>query len=43
MGVIAWIIIGLIGITYYGFAGSLIVAIVGAVLILWLFGRAKTA
>ena len=34
---------GLIGITYYGFAGSLIVAIVGAVLILWLFGRAKTA
>ena len=34
---------GLIGITDYGFAGSLIVAIVGAVLILWLFGRAKTA
>ena len=34
---------GLIGITYYGFAGSLIVAIVGAVLVLWLFGRAKTA
>ena len=34
---------GLVGITYYGFAGSLIVAIVGAVLILWLFGRAKTA
>ena len=34
---------GLVGITYYGFAGSLIVAIVGAVLILWLFGRKKTA
>lgn len=34
---------GLIGITYYGFAGSLVVAIVGAVLILWLFGRSKSA
>ena len=34
---------GLLGIAYYGFAGSLVVAIVGAVLILWLFGRSKSA
>ena len=42
-GFVGGTLAGLIGITYYGFAGSLIVAIVGAVLILWLFGRAKTA
>ena len=32
---------GLLGITFYGFLGNLVVAIVGAILILWLFGRAK--
>lgn len=26
---------------YYGFAGNLIVAIVGAILILWVFGRSR--
>ena len=34
---------GLLGIAYYGCAGSLVVAIVGAVLSLWLFGRSKSA
>ena len=29
----------LLGIAFYGFVGNLIVATVGAVLILWLFGR----
>ena len=32
---------GVLDINYYGFAGNLIVAIAGAILILWLFGRAK--
>jgi len=29
---------GVLNISYYGFAGNLIVAIVGAVVILWIFG-----
>jgi uncharacterized membrane protein YeaQ/YmgE (transglycosylase-associated protein family) len=33
---------GLLNINYYGFLGNLVVAIVGAILILWLFGRSKT-
>ena len=33
---------GLLGIQYYGFAGNLVVAIVGAVLILWIFSRSKS-
>ncbi len=32
---------GLLNINYYGFLGNLVVAIVGAILILWLFGRSK--
>ncbi|QPC88719.1 GlsB/YeaQ/YmgE family stress response membrane protein [Mesorhizobium sp. NBSH29] len=32
---------GLLDFNYQGFAGNLIVAAVGAILILWLFGRAK--
>ncbi|MBU4529600.1 MAG: GlsB/YeaQ/YmgE family stress response membrane protein [Hoeflea sp.] len=32
---------GVLNINYYGFAGNLIVAIAGAILILWIFGRAK--
>ncbi|KGF71011.1 membrane protein [Hoeflea sp. BAL378] len=32
---------GVLDINYYGFAGNLVVAIVGALLILWIFGRAK--
>ncbi|WP_425602890.1 GlsB/YeaQ/YmgE family stress response membrane protein [Hoeflea algicola] len=32
---------GVLNINYYGFAGNLVVAIVGALLILWVFGRAK--
>ncbi|WP_322991005.1 GlsB/YeaQ/YmgE family stress response membrane protein [Hoeflea sp.] len=32
---------GVLNINYYGFAGNLLVAIVGALLILWVFGRAK--
>ncbi|MEQ8481390.1 MAG: GlsB/YeaQ/YmgE family stress response membrane protein [Hoeflea sp.] len=32
---------GVLDINYYGFAGNLIVAIAGAILILWLFGRSK--
>jgi uncharacterized membrane protein YeaQ/YmgE (transglycosylase-associated protein family) len=31
----------LLNVQYYGFFGNLIVAICGAILILWLFGRAK--
>jgi uncharacterized membrane protein YeaQ/YmgE (transglycosylase-associated protein family) len=31
----------LLGIAFYGFLGNLVVAIVGAILILWLFGRAR--
>ncbi|BCH25060.1 transglycosylase [Mesorhizobium sp. L-8-10] len=34
---------GLVGIRFYGFLGSLIVAIVGAILILWLFGRSQSS
>jgi len=30
-----------LNINYYGFAGNLVVAIVGAILILWLFGRSR--
>jgi hypothetical protein len=30
-----------LNINYYGFAGNLVVAILGAILILWLFGRSK--
>ena len=32
---------GVLNINYYGFAGNLVVAIIGALLILWVFGRAK--
>jgi uncharacterized membrane protein YeaQ/YmgE (transglycosylase-associated protein family) len=32
---------GVLNINYYGFAGNLVVAILGAILILWLFGRSK--
>jgi Predicted membrane protein len=32
---------GVLNIDYYGFAGNLVVAIVGAILILWVFGRSK--
>lgn len=32
---------GLLGINYYGFAGNLIVAIAGAILLLWIFGRSR--
>ena len=34
---------GLLGIAYYGFLGNLVVAIAGAILILWLFGRSEKA
>jgi len=34
---------GLVGIQFYGFLGSLIVAIAGAIIILWLFGRSQTS
>ena len=30
---------GLLGITYYGFLGNLVVATLGAVVILWFFGK----
>lgn len=32
---------GVLGFDYYGFFSNLIVAIAGAILILWLFGKAK--
>lgn len=32
-----------IGIQYFGFFGNLIVAIAGAILILWIFGRANSS
>ena len=32
---------GLLDIQFYGFLGNLVVAIVGAVLILWVFGRSE--
>lgn len=34
---------GLVGVQFYGFLGSLIVAIVGAILILWVFGRSQSS
>ena len=34
---------GLLGIHYYGFAGNLLVAVVGAVILLWIFGRSQSA
>ncbi len=34
---------GLLGINYYGFAGNLIVAIAGAILLLWIFGRSQSS
>jgi uncharacterized membrane protein YeaQ/YmgE (transglycosylase-associated protein family) len=33
----------LLNFQFYGFLGNLIVATVGAILILWIFGKAKTA
>jgi uncharacterized membrane protein YeaQ/YmgE (transglycosylase-associated protein family) len=33
----------LLGIQFYGFLGNLVVAVAGAVLILWFFGRSKSA
>lgn len=32
---------GVLNIHYYGFAGNLVVAVVGAILLLWVFGRSK--
>ena len=32
---------GLLGIHYQGFLGNLVVAIAGAILILWIFGRSQ--
>ena len=34
---------GLLNVNYQGFLGNLIVAVVGAVVILWIFGRAKAS
>jgi uncharacterized membrane protein YeaQ/YmgE (transglycosylase-associated protein family) len=34
---------GLLDINYYGFLGNLVVAIAGAVVILWIFGRSRPA
>ncbi|HWK66842.1 MAG TPA: GlsB/YeaQ/YmgE family stress response membrane protein [Rhizobiaceae bacterium] len=34
---------GLVGVRFYGFLGSLIVAIVGAIIILWIFGRSQAS
>lgn len=34
---------GLLGVQFYGFLGSLIVAIVGAIIILWIFGRSQAS
>lgn len=33
---------GLVGIQFYGFLGNLVVATIGAILILWLFGRSES-
>jgi uncharacterized membrane protein YeaQ/YmgE (transglycosylase-associated protein family) len=33
---------GLVNFTFYGFFGNLIVATVGAILILWVFGKARS-
>ncbi|WP_295814974.1 GlsB/YeaQ/YmgE family stress response membrane protein [uncultured Nitratireductor sp.] len=35
-------IAGLVGISFYGFLGNLVVAILGAILILWVFGRSAS-
>jgi uncharacterized membrane protein YeaQ/YmgE (transglycosylase-associated protein family) len=32
---------GVLGVNYQGFAGNLLVAVAGALLLLWIFGRAK--
>ena len=32
---------GLLGVVYYGFLGNLIVAAIGAIIILWIFGRSE--
>ncbi|WP_367714772.1 GlsB/YeaQ/YmgE family stress response membrane protein [Nitratireductor sp. GISD-1A_MAKvit] len=34
---------GLIGISFYGFLGNLVIAIAGAILILWVFGRSSSS
>ena len=34
---------GLLNFQFYGFLGNLIVATAGAIIILWVFGKAKTA
>ena len=34
---------GVLGINYQGFLGNLLVAVVGALLLLWIFGRAKAS
>ena len=34
---------GVLGINYQGFLGNLVVAVAGAVLLLWIFGRAKAS
>jgi uncharacterized membrane protein YeaQ/YmgE (transglycosylase-associated protein family) len=34
---------GLLNFQFYGFLGNLIVATAGAILILWIFGKARTA
>jgi uncharacterized membrane protein YeaQ/YmgE (transglycosylase-associated protein family) len=33
---------GLLNVHYQGFLGNLIVAVIGAIVILWIFGRAKS-
>ncbi|EKF18377.1 GlsB/YeaQ/YmgE family stress response membrane protein [Nitratireductor pacificus] len=33
---------GLVGVSFYGFLGNLVVAILGAILILWIFGRSES-
>jgi len=34
---------GILGISFYGFMGNLVVATLGAILILWFFGRTQSA
>ena len=34
---------GLLGLNYQGFLGNLVVAVAGALLLLWVFGRAKAS
>jgi uncharacterized membrane protein YeaQ/YmgE (transglycosylase-associated protein family) len=34
---------GVLGLNYQGFAGNLVVAIAGALILLWIFGRAKAS